>query len=226
VFPITLNNDYPYMPINEAKREIRLLKILPRSLKHEGKLKPSSSIPTTAQENTDQIAESLAAGAEEEVSAFRGNPLETSELSPNLMADQLATIDIGEPHSRYKPTQIKTETSSILCELVHVSLDDPDLTFEALSYLWGAQAPSFTIYIGQCVFGVGPNLIAALQALQLSDAVRYVWIDAICINQADKDERSQQVALMRNIYIRATGGIIVWLGEPKPSEEKALSFLS
>ena len=29
------------------------------------------------------------------------------------------------------------------------------------------------------------------------------WIDAICINQADLDERSQQVAIMRDIYASA-----------------------
>lgn len=38
------------------------------------------------------------------------------------------------------------------------------------------------------------------------------WIDALCINQDDKDERSVQVALMGSIYKQATV-CLVWLGE-------------
>ncbi|KAF4623517.1 hypothetical protein D9613_001500 [Agrocybe pediades] len=38
------------------------------------------------------------------------------------------------------------------------------------------------------------------------------WIDAICINQVDLDERAAQVALMGSIYKQATA-CLVWLGE-------------
>ena len=38
-----------------------------------------------------------------------------------------------------------------------------------------------------------------------------MWIDAICINQKDDDEKSTQVALMRDIYHFADE-VIVWLG--------------
>jgi hypothetical protein len=39
-----------------------------------------------------------------------------------------------------------------------------------------------------------------------------LWIDAVCINQQDVTERSEQVKMMREIYERATE-VIVWLGE-------------
>ncbi|KAK0617706.1 heterokaryon incompatibility protein-domain-containing protein [Immersiella caudata] len=46
-------------------------------------------------------------------------------------------------------------------------------------------------------------------------ATRYVWMDAICINQLDLAERSQQVALMGDIYVRSRR-TTVWLGKDEP----------
>jgi hypothetical protein len=40
---------------------------------------------------------------------------------------------------------------------------------------------------------------------------RYIWIDAICINQGNDSERSSQVAIMDLIY-KAAQSIIIWLG--------------
>lgn len=39
-----------------------------------------------------------------------------------------------------------------------------------------------------------------------------MWIDAICINQMDLNERAQQVQLMAEIYRKASL-VVVWLGE-------------
>ncbi|PMD64698.1 uncharacterized protein K444DRAFT_482084, partial [Hyaloscypha bicolor E] len=38
------------------------------------------------------------------------------------------------------------------------------------------------------------------------------WIDTICINQYDLDERAQQVSFMRDIYGRAKS-VVIWLDE-------------
>lgn len=43
-------------------------------------------------------------------------------------------------------------------------------------------------------------------------SLRALWVDAICINQADVRERSEQVAIMRDIYQHAER-VLVWLGE-------------
>ena len=49
-------------------------------------------------------------------------------------------------------------------------------------------------------FMVGNNLEAALRRLRLADRPRTLWIDAVCINQGNDDERAQQVGHMRDIY--------------------------
>jgi hypothetical protein len=53
--------------------------------------------------------------------------------------------------------------------------------------------------------------------------VRYIWIDSLCINQADKDEKSKQVLLMQQIYSKATQTVI-WLGH-SPDADNAHQFL-
>lgn len=58
---------------------------------------------------------------------------------------------------------------------------------------------------------VTPNLSAALDRLRLDTETRMLWVDALCINQVDNTERSQQVAQMGKIYSDARE-TIAWLG--------------
>lgn len=44
-----------------------------------------------------------------------------------------------------------------------------------------------------------------------ADRTKYIWIDAICINQEDIEERNAQVKIMDQIYSR-TSMTIIWLG--------------
>lgn len=72
--------------------------------------------------------------------------------------------------------------------------------FEALSYCWGNAANFLRIYIGKEYIDVTQNLHDALLKLRDKEKARTLWIDAICINQQDLSERSQQVTIMRQIY--------------------------
>jgi hypothetical protein len=59
---------------------------------------------------------------------------------------------------------------------------------------------------------VTPNLKAALKRIRLKDKKRSMWVDLICINQQDTPERSQQVALMADIF-RNAKKVIMWIRE-------------
>ncbi|KAI3324016.1 heterokaryon incompatibility protein-domain-containing protein [Xylariaceae sp. AK1471] len=83
--------------------------------------------------------------------------------------------------------------------------------FEALSYTWGNATTCRTIECNGKDFGVTHNLFDALINIRLSDKSRKIWIDALCINQENNTERSQQVQYMYRIY-RAATQVIVWLG--------------
>jgi hypothetical protein len=88
--------------------------------------------------------------------------------------------------------------------------------YEALSYTWGARTAGHTVRVnGIHDFPVTDNLHNALGRLRRKRKPRTLWVDAICINQEDVDERAKQVAMMDSIY-REAACVNVWLGEPGP----------
>ncbi|KAI1428441.1 heterokaryon incompatibility protein-domain-containing protein [Xylaria sp. FL1777] len=99
----------------------------------------------------------------------------------------------------------------IQCRLIVCDLYKEGIA-EALSYVWGADTSQEAIHVDQEAFLIRKNLTRILQHLRRADVVRTIWVDAICINQSDRKEKTQQVRLMRDIYSKATSTII-WLGD-------------
>ena len=104
----------------------------------------------------------------------------------------------------------------IRCGLSTVSLNTRPL-YKALSYTWGDAKDTVPIILDGHRFAVTRNLKKALLRLRRLDTETPIWIDAICINQVDTVERTQQVELMRAIY-QSTSEVIVWLGDALPVE--------
>lgn len=94
------------------------------------------------------------------------------------------------------------------------------LPYEAVSYTWGREDASDYLWIGGVPLPIRHNLAAVLRSLRLPTQARRLWIDAVCINQADPDERSRQVRYMRLVYKHAAR-VIVWLGTKSPGVEAA-----
>lgn len=84
--------------------------------------------------------------------------------------------------------------------------------FAALSYVWGDSSDNETIYVNGHPMSVTKNLHSALLQLRkrLNKGLK-LWVDAICINQKDIDERNLQVKRMGDIYREALK-VIAWLG--------------
>ncbi|KAJ4376603.1 hypothetical protein N0V86_006717 [Didymella sp. IMI 355093] len=75
--------------------------------------------------------------------------------------------------------------------------------FNALSYVWGKEkCPRKVVLDGHSVT-VGQNLDGALRQLRRSMGGHLLWIDALCINQDDVVERSQQVQMMGEVFSSA-----------------------
>lgn len=83
--------------------------------------------------------------------------------------------------------------------------------YDALSYVWGDPSRSLPLVSDGKQLLITAALEAALRRLRLPETRLALWVDQLCINQADLDERTQQVQLMRDIYSRASK-VIVWLG--------------
>jgi len=132
---------------------------------------------------------------------------------------RVATLYASAPNSPVGPK----------LSLEAVSLDSTSTRFNALSYAWHiailpadqinagdeAELPDaevFEIEVNGTALTVTQNLFDGL--VQLAQTPRIdttpLWIDALCINQGDKAERSSQVQLMGDIYSRATK-VVIWL---------------
>lgn len=100
--------------------------------------------------------------------------------------------------------------------------------YRALSYVWGppmAQlANAFTLSIGDGVIKITPSLNAALYHLRALGRSEWLWVDAICINQQNKAEKTLQIRLMQDIY-RLANEVVVWLGTAEEDSDLAIDTL-
>ncbi|KAL6705440.1 hypothetical protein ACN47E_006705 [Coniothyrium glycines] len=100
----------------------------------------------------------------------------------------------------------------IECETRIVDLDGNIEPFEALSYVWGTADEESYIRVSKRSVHITSNLLQALGRLRNSTSKRTLWVDQLCINQWDMQEKATQVAMMRDIY-RACSHCILWMGE-------------
>ncbi|KAK4654105.1 hypothetical protein QC762_0062110 [Podospora pseudocomata] len=100
---------------------------------------------------------------------------------------------------------------NIYCELQTVSLDDSP-AYHALSYVWGNPQDTGLITVDGSPFQATKNLITALRRLRSSIDVKVFWVDAVCINQLDTNEKTSQLGLMARIY-KSAADVQVFLGE-------------
>ena len=136
-----------------------------------------------------------------------------------------------DPQSR-QIRLLRVSPSSELKAPIHCSLftadlnDDPPPIYRALSYVWGDPKQTAEINIEGTE---GPTTIG----LNLSLAIRYIrhdgddvvlWADALCINQNDVQERSDQVRKMGLVYEGATE-VIGWLGEEDDDTKIAMELV-
>ncbi|KAL8957075.1 MAG: hypothetical protein Q9193_005558 [Seirophora villosa] len=110
-------------------------------------------------------------------------------------------------------------------------------TYNALSYTWGNPLPpgdpenepyinrlSRILFRHGQLLSIGQNLTTALLRFQELGIRGDIWIDAICINQKDIEERNAQVAIMGDIYSHAEK-VTVWLGDDHWDSRVAFVFL-
>ena len=73
---------------------------------------------------------------------------------------------------------------SISCSLRTVHLNDENLHYEAVSYVWGDATDRRTILCDGLSVSITRNLFEALQRFRVTDATRTLWADTICMHQS------------------------------------------
>lgn len=144
--------------------------------------------------------------------------LQYGSLNPNKKSVRLLEVFLGP---NYEPIRGSLRP----CDL------DENPSYIALSYMWNQGNQYKYIECQGTKVRVGENLwnflyqyrekISTQQYHEKEPPVAArLWVDAVCINQADIEERGQQVSQMRDIYTGADS-VIVWLGLAQKSEELA-----
>lgn len=100
----------------------------------------------------------------------------------------------------------------LVCTLKHTSFQSNEW-YCALSYTWGSPEPPFFIKCDGSGIRITRSLHEALIRMRRTWRPVLIWADAICINQRDNSEKSQQVMRMREIYAKASR-LFIWLGNP------------
>ncbi|KAF2650853.1 hypothetical protein K491DRAFT_720384 [Lophiostoma macrostomum CBS 122681] len=113
--------------------------------------------------------------------------------------------------------------STIKCEILHASLVNPP-QYTAVSYAWGDADEKRKIVLEGATIPVAVSLHGALNAIRDKRDSVLVWIDALCIDQQNRDERTQQVQLMTDIYTKADS-VALWLGQEADESHLAVNML-
>ncbi|KAK7978787.1 hypothetical protein PG988_006277 [Apiospora saccharicola] len=141
-------------------------------------------------------------------------------------------------HTLYTPLDLSKQVTRLLCitpqalatgnspefRLQHALLDTKP-QYETISYCWGDPTPCRTVLIDGKELQLPRSSAGIIEHISAtSDQARVIWIDAVCVNQADTKERGHQVALMTRIYSEACQNNI-YLGEGDTASLKGLETI-
>jgi hypothetical protein len=138
--------------------------------------------------------------------------LNTMSLQPWEMTDY---PEMSDPSSNIRVLHIKKGSGKqrIDCTLESVPLARNPV-YDALSYNWGNMKKPKMIKVNGKKMLITNNLYEALRDIRLPGETRTVWVDQICINQNNVEEKEGQIPLMNTIYSRAQN-VLVWLSNHK-----------
>lgn len=144
--------------------------------------------------------------------AYQYKPLESNRHIRLLDIHRLNVARLLRKwNSTTRPVEC-THSSSRGFSFIHTSVDD-EIQYDTVSYAWGdcTRVAKLPIAKGQGHISLTQSLVNALPYLARQSRTGFLWIDQICINQDDTQERDKQVALMGDAY-RGSTRTLIWLG--------------
>lgn len=108
-------------------------------------------------------------------------------------------------------------------DIRHIPLESAG-EYSALSYVWGPALKPFELQTSGGKILLTVALYSALKRIREKDASIVLWVDAVCINQADDHEKIVQIRLLRNIFQHAEK-VFAWIGDEKDNSNRAIEAL-
>jgi len=156
--------------------------------------------------------------------AQEGDSLENQ--SPGIK--KFEYFEVNQVNFRLLLLERDSTKPEIHCHLIPASFEER-FRYEALSYTWGDPSAELrSIWLNGYPFRVTRNLYSALQKLRKplpnGEQYRFLWIDSLCIDQNNNQDRNHQVSNMGKIYQQAAL-VLVWLGEQSRYSDQAIDFI-
>jgi hypothetical protein len=144
------------------------------------------------------------------VHAENGSKTSTSLTEQNTTQHQNSTTS-SEGHTIPNKSESKSTQSSS--------------TYKALSYTWGDCKVKSVISVNEKKLTITESLATALYHIRPRSQSLKIWVDQICINQEDLQEKTDQVRRMDRVY-RNTDEALIWLGPAEDGSETLMAVLN
>ncbi|KAN0110765.1 HET domain containing protein [Hyaloscypha variabilis] len=134
----------------------------------------------------------------------------TASQSPRFSLERVGNIygpALGNDGIRILQIEPGQREQSIQCTLLEGFSEDWINDYIALSYTWGSV-----------------NDVRTIHSLRLPNVTGRIWVDSVCINQGDIDDRTNQVKRMTQIY-RDASGVFIWLGPLTTTTSVAVNLI-
>ncbi|KAI9866606.1 MAG: hypothetical protein M1813_001158 [Trichoglossum hirsutum] len=203
-----------YQPFKDGENEIRLITILPA----EGEASESSQI--NCRLDVVSLADRCFTQAYQ---AYRSNTNEHKESGDFLKLSATTKPVIHRGFEEW--IEISTAQDDATVDLPEFRYTWGD--YMALSYTWGDPKVTREILVNGHSMRVTKNVETCLRVLRDKSYIKKgwrIWIDSLCINQADIIERGSQVKRMHDIYCKAWTPI-VWLGDEEEDSDNAMALV-
>lgn len=140
---------------------------------------------------------------------------------PNVSSGYL-DLNYSRHETRFLQIHGSGESDQIACTIYAGSpLENDD--YVALSYCWGDHSSTDYVIVNRMLRQVTTSLKTALSELRRR-SIATAWIDALCIDQNNPNEKTYQLSQMDSIYSRASK-VIVWLGPAADNSGLAMRYL-
>lgn len=141
-------------------------------------------------------------------------------------------VPLGDDALRILRLEAGRKDDKLRCSFEIASIRSPP-KYEAVSYVWGSNSEAHPELEVELLDSQQPakihrtlirqNLHSALRSLRHPCMLRLFWVDGLCINHQDVDERNRQVAMKRLIFGKAEN-LCFWIGD-SPTYKAALGFI-
>ncbi|KAJ3561111.1 hypothetical protein NPX13_g9070 [Xylaria arbuscula] len=133
--------------------------------------------------------------------------METDPRSPVCLAPHFSFLPIDSSKGEIRLLKIEPGRDGEVIQCSYrLTTVNGDIQYETLSYVWGDLNANKSIIVEGTEVGLTDNLFNALSRIRHASEPRYIWVDALCINQEDGAEKMSQVDMMHKIFSESLRG--------------------